>query len=244
MKIKNSYLKIILWILVGLVIGFIGGILGFMGIGKIRGAFSGIPELIIENIFWIQLVIAISLGGVSGYNLLKSAKLMKDFAEDDDVLEAKIDSKQNYALTFSTLNYIVSFMLFGVSVDPVNPLRFWSIGLFVLVILASTFMDVAVVNMVKRRDPMKKGDPGDMGFEKDWLESCDEAEKLMVYKAAYKAFNTTKYVLLSGLLLTFLSKLAFNTGNFPIIVVGIIWIIQTLSFTTYSMELQKNKLSM
>ena len=43
---------------------------------------------------------------------------------------------------------------------------------------------------VQRVYPEKKGDPASRKFQKEWLESCDEAERAMIYQSAYKSYMT------------------------------------------------------
>jgi len=40
-------------------------------------------------------------------------------------------------------------------------------------------------------NPEKTASVYDMKFQKKWLETCDEAEKIIVGKCAFKAFNIT-----------------------------------------------------
>ena len=42
------------------------------------------------------------------------------------------------------------------------------------------------VKMVQAAHPEKRGDMNSKNFQKDWMASCDEAEKEMVYQSAYK----------------------------------------------------------
>ncbi len=41
-----------------------------------------------------------------------------------------------------------------------------------------------------RRHIRRKGDPSSAKFQEQWLESCDEAEKEVIYQSAYKAYVT------------------------------------------------------
>ena len=80
-----------------------------------------------------------------------------------------------------------------------------------------------------------------MKFQQQWLESCDEAEKEVIYQSAYKAFSVTSKCLSFLLLLTMLSHLFFHTGVLAILVVGITQIILTLTYNSSCVELKKVK---
>ena len=47
---------------------------------------------------------------------------------------------------------------------------------------------------MKRIQPLKRG-CGDARFTQKWLESCDEAEQMVIYKASYSSFIVMKTLL-------------------------------------------------
>ena len=49
------------------------------------------------------------------------------------------------------------------------------------------YYQMRYVKMVQAAHPEKRGDLNSKNFQKDWMASCDEAEKEMVYQSAYKA---------------------------------------------------------
>ena len=66
---------------------------------------------------------------------------------------------------------------------------------FLLTVIVCTMYQVAAVRQMRRKDPSKKGDAADLHFEKEWLESCDEAEQTIIYKTSYKTFVLMKTIL-------------------------------------------------
>ena len=48
------------------------------------------------------------------------------------------------------------------------------------------YYQMRYVKMVQAAHPEKRGDMNSKNFQKDWMASCDEAEKEMVYQSAYK----------------------------------------------------------
>jgi len=246
-KIKNSYVKLILWMLVGGIIGFIGGFIGGMiELERVESAFNNAFDFTIENIILFQIAMFIMVVIVILVNYMSVKKLVNSENENDsDVGEISdtIERKQTYALACSSSNYILSFIVFGIAIDERNPLIIGSVIVFLISIIFSTFMEVALVKQVKKSNPMKKGDPSDLNFENKWIESCDEAEKLIIYQAAYKTFVIMKHLFLGTLLLVFISKTAFGTGNLPIVMVGLLWLVMILSYSYYGSKLQKKKIN-
>ena len=65
----------------------------------------------------------------------------------------------------------------------------------------------------------------DMKFQKKWLETCDEAEKIIVGKCAFKAFNITNSMCSVLAVILAISALMFGIGFLPSFVVCLIWIV-------------------
>lgn len=244
MKIKNSYIKLGLLMFLGFLTGIFGASIGRFLIGKVRPGMSDFLNMILHNILWIQIAVATIFGGGAIFNYVMVKRLFINYHDDDEQLIERIETKQNMALIFNSVNYILSFTLFGIAVDISNQWIIVSVIVFLLAVITSSFMDISVVNQVKKIDPMKKGDPANNNFEKEWIESCDEAEKLIIYQASYQSFKLMKYILLASIILTVLSKIGLGTGNFPIVLIGAVWLLQTISFSLYSTKNQKNKLNL
>ena len=47
------------------------------------------------------------------------------------------------------------------------------------------------VDAAKKTNPEKTASVYDTKFQKKWLDSCDEAEKIMIGKCAFKAYAAT-----------------------------------------------------
>ena len=71
---------------------------------------------------------------------------------------------------------------------------------------------------------------------RDWLESCDEAERLGIYKASYKSFQVMNSLCPVMEAAALLGKIMFDTGNFPIILVTFLWAVQTGVYCFYSAQ--------
>lgn len=238
MKVKNSYLKLMLWTLIGAAIGAVLGV-GSVLLAK-EGEISSL-ELIynaaVRNTVWIQLTVWLVIGGMSLF-LMNKAKKLAPLAEADDGWEAekKAGGAQNTVLTMTNVNLVVQFMVFGIGFDEKNPYALWSVAMFLVSTITMTCMEIAVIKQVKKMNPMKKGDPGDLSFAKAWENSCDEAEKLQIYRCGYKAFQVTRYSLMFGLLAAIIGKLNMGTGNMSILLLGVIMLIQSISYGIYSMK--------
>lgn len=245
---KNK--KTIITLFIYAIIGFSLGILRAFGgdVIKYFGINIGLPDaadFLMEYIIVPQIIVAttLTLIIVYNYNSVKNMIFLEMKEEDDEDLAKKIDSIQDKALTIGVVNYICSFALFGISIDDRNPWILGSAVIFLIFMAITFFLEIKVINQVKQRDPMKKGNPMSDNFKEEWIDSCDEAEKLMIFKAAYKSFLMMQYVLIVFMVICMLTKSIFGTGNLPIILIGLLWLTQTLSYSYYCKELQKNKLN-
>jgi hypothetical protein len=93
--------------------------------------------------------------------------------------------------------------------------------------------------MIKKFNPEKKGSAFDMNFQKQWEDSCDEGQKLVLYKSGYTAYKYVNYTCLILLVLGMVSMISFKTGILPILFVSAIYLVTTIAFTVTSMKLEK-----
>ena len=63
------------------------------------------------------------------------------------------------------------------------------------------------------------------------MESCDEREKMIVYKAAYASYQATGKACVLLFLLTALGSTVFGYGPLPSALILMIWLIQIISYT-------------
>ena len=81
-----------------------------------------------------------------------------------------------------------------------------------------------------------------MKFQEQWLASCDEAEKEVIYQSAYKAYVFASKCTAVLLLVTMFAQLLFNTGILAIIVVGIMYLILSMTYCKSCVDLKKAKI--
>ena len=106
------------------------------------------------------------------------------------------------------------------------------------------YYQMRYVKMVQAAHPEKRGDMNSKNFQKDWMASCDEAEKEMVYQSAYKAYTALGKMLQILLCATMLLHLVFHTGILAVIVVGVVYLTMTLTYHRSCVSLQKAKLNL
>ena len=107
-----------------------------------------------------------------------------------------------------------------------------AVAAFIAVMVETIIIQQRCVDAVKRMNPEKTASVYDVKFQRKWMDSCDEAEKLMIGKCAYKAYaaaNTACAV----------CALIFNTGFLPSLAVCVIWFV--LQFIYYRETIRYSK---
>ena len=92
------------------------------------------------------------------------------------------------------------------------------------------------VDTTKQMNPEKKASVYDMRFQKKWLEDCDEAEKLMIGKCAFKAYSATNAVCTILAIVLAVCALVFDIGFLPSFTVCLIWAVNISMYCKEAMR--------
>lgn len=228
--------KIALWLVIGGALGFFGAFL----ISSIKGDTESVMRLFyngyLEYALGYQLGFFIVLGGIAVALYFRAGAQIK---LDNYEAEDRAGEYQNAAITANELNMVIQFLLFGLAVDGKNPMMLANVVCFLVCSTVVVIMEALLVKQIKRIQPLKKGDVGDARFTQKWLDSCDEAERMVIYKASYSSFTAMKTLLPLLEAATLFGKLMFGTGNFPIVLICIAWGVNTGVYCFCSMRLEK-----
>lgn len=99
--------------------------------------------------------------------------------------------------------------------------------------------EVKITRLIQAKDPMKKGDPTSIKFNKTYFESLDESEKNQVYQVTYHTFKFMEYTFIVVFGLTLALKMYFDMGNAPMLTVSLMWLIQSIVYFYYSKKYSK-----
>ena len=101
------------------------------------------------------------------------------------------------------------------------------------------------VDAAKKMNPEKTASVYDTKFQKKWMDSCDEAEKIMIGKCAFKAYSATNTVCSALAIVLAVCALVFEIGFLPSLVVCIIWIVNQSVYCKEALRYSKagNKIS-
>ena len=104
------------------------------------------------------------------------------------------------------------------------------------------FYQTRYIKTVQAIHPDQKGDPSSRKFRQQWLDSCDEAQKELIYQSAYKTYSAINTWIPILLVFTMLGHLFFDTGIMAIVVVAVIWIVAAGSYLHSCVNMKGAKL--
>lgn len=254
---KEIYTKFVLMIVIGCVGGFI---LGFGGTfisdmygGDIIGGLQQIFKVVVPIVYVLLMVVSY---GCSFYNYRKAKNMITNWdGNDEDILD-KAEERLGLAIVVNNIMMVCNFFLYSAMVYISNVtipeievggvkqgllVLAMAVGLFIINMIILTTIQKLTVDLTKKINPEKNGNIFDKDFNKDWLESCDEAQKQMVYEASHKAYQATQMACLIMWVLTVIGILLFDIGIMPSICVFVIWLTLVSSYSIACCKMEHNK---
>lgn len=113
------------------------------------------------------------------------------------------------------------------------------------IIIETIIIQQKCVDAAKKMNPEKTASVYDTKFQKKWMDSCDEAEKIMIGKCAFKAYRATNTVCTVLAIALALCALFLGIGFLPSLVVCLIWIVNQSVYCKEALRYSKagNKIS-
>lgn len=259
-EIRNANRKALpKFLLIMAVVSIMGFTLGFLaekyslsaltGVLKSAGAFFGmyIAPWMMLGITVIMPIICVSL--------YRSAKKQIDLwdGEDEEVYTI-IDRRLSLVLWILNSFLILSFFLMAAAYSGgtdifesgyMTALFFITVVSVFVVIFEMLIIGQKCVDSAKRINPEKKASFYDMKFQKKWMEDCDEAEKIMIGKCAFKAYSATNRVCAVSAGVLAGCALIFKIGFLPSLAVCLIWLVNRSVYCREAIRYYKagNKIS-
>ena len=236
------------------VASLIGGVLG--GLSGVAGYFwedhtafgAAFAHLLGAASPWAMAACAAVLLGLGLYQYRKSDTAFHGWdGEDEDVSDA-VDRKLSAVIWLTSAAFILSYFLIAASYsggfatfDSKDSTIIFFIGVaaFFGIMAEATVIQQKCVDTTKQMNPEKKASVYDMRFQKKWLEDCDEAEKLMIGKCAFKAYAATNAVCTILAIVLAVCALVFDIGFLPSLMVCLVWIVNLSVYCKEAMRYSK-----
>lgn len=171
-------------------------------------------------------------------------RVQKD--DEDEKSRRSADLLLSCGLALSSANMILIYGLFGVGVAlPHDRIRLALLGLPVLLVVMaySTIYQVKAVSLIKKLNPEKNGDPLTFRFQKNWMESCDEAERMIIFQASYKSYRLLGHLMPALWTVTVACSMVLDFGIWPMIIITILWLCHTVSYQCFAAQLEHKKIN-
>lgn len=244
---KQIVVRFIILLVICAIIGYLMGV-GSITLSKQKFDFQAINNAM----FWASTALY-TVVNIVGFILVAAMSINQERryrnwnGEDEDILD-DIEKKLNIPMSIGSVAQIINMMLFPVILwlsdrakynnYLIAGVAFVTVILFVFGLVWVTFFQNYQVKLIKEMNPEKKGSVLEMDFQKKWVESCDEAQKLSVYKCGFAAYKAANLTCLTLWVVSVITMFAFDTGIFPIICVCVIHLalIGAYSITAIKLE--------
>lgn len=231
---------------------FVVTILVCAALGGVVGYFTAMGgKTLLETARDLNMALA-SLGlwwFVPGYVLLAAGtiyylrgKALLPRAEADDDAFEEADRRLCLALALSGASMVWMFIALGIGGQLQAVVQGLAlVGLLVVQLVWITVVQALVVKASKVIHPEKKGNVLDSKFQKDWYQSCDEAEQQKIGQCSYFSFRVTSTVFpLTMLALFFLAYSGMAQPGW-VLLVGGLWMVQQMSYQFMAYRLDHGK---
>ena len=217
-----------------------GGIAQFADMMKEAGAFFGA-----RIAPWLMLATAVIVPVVCIPIYRRAKKLVAAWDDEDADISDTIDRNLSAVIWITSAALILSYFLIAASYsgglaifdDKEKTLVFFiGIASFFAIMIEAILFQQKCVDTTKQMNPEKKASVYDMRFQKKWLEDCDEAEKLMIGKCAFKAYAATNLVCTILAIVLAVCALVFDIGFLPSLTVCLVWIVNLSAYCKEAMR--------
>ena len=241
------------FLLFAVVCALVGGVIGYFSADvepdslvpmmKNAGAFFGI-----RIASWLMLALAVIVPVVCIPIYRRAKKLVAAWDGEDEDISDTIDRKLSAVIWLTSAAFILSYFLIAASYsggfatfDSKDSTIIFFIGVaaFFGIMAEATVIQQKCVDAAKQTNPEKKASVYDMRFQKKWLEDCDEAEKLMIGKCAFKAYSATNLVCTILAIVLAVCALVFDIGFLPSLTVCLVWIVNLSVYCKEAMRYSK-----
>ncbi|MGN0734421.1 MAG: DUF3169 family protein [Anaerovoracaceae bacterium] len=237
--------------------GITGGVSSFIGYSDFSGSIAEAALLIVNMMSpWAVIILGVS-SFIACWAIYRKARAMYQEAlaaaeadgesgEPDEQIFEEVEDKLSQGMFILSVIMIVQMLFFGIMMADLENIAVHSFaitmvatGVFVAGNLAQLKQQQLMVDLEKEMNPSKRGSVYDAKFRDKWEESCDELEKIIIYKSAYKAYKTTALTCVILWIVMATLSIAFKTGPLPSIAVTVIWLVQTVSYCREAMKLER-----
>lgn len=225
------------FLLFTLVCAVIGGIAGYCaaryGLDQLSGVLADASAFFGTRIApWLMVAVAVITPAVCIPMYRHAKALLASWDGEDEDTSSVIDGKLSAVLWASSASLVLAFFLIAAT---------YSVGIaaFLAILVESILIQQKCVDAAKQMSPEKKASIYDLQFQKKWVDDCDEAEKIMIGKCAFKAYSAVNRVCAIAAIVLAICALVFGIGFLPSLAVCIIWMVNLSVYCKEAMRYAK-----
>ncbi len=203
---------------------------------------------------WLMLMIAVIMPVVCVLIYRSAKKLLSSWDGENEEISDTIDQKLSIVIWVTSTALILSYFLIASlyssgfeAFENEHHLVLFLIGMiaFFAIMVEAVIIQQKCVDAAKKTNPEKTVSVYDPRFHKKWMDSCDEAEKMMIGKCAFQAYAATNAVCTVLSVVLALSALIFGIGFLPSLAVCLVWIVNQSVYCREALKYAKagNKIS-
>lgn len=219
--------------------GLIGGITGYAAIGNevsLRDLSQQANQWLSAPGPWWYAPGCLLLAGATWY-YFRGKRLVVQALTDDEVF-----SLANLTLCRAMFlaNLAMVFMFLAMALSYASS---WGVDLSWLLLIGHIIwiwaVQARIISATKKLFPEKRGDLFDFKFQRDWYESCDEAERQQIAQCSYQAFKVMGLIF-PGIMaiLAILSTIGLIAPAYSLLVGGL-WLVQQFVYNYTSLQMDK-----
>ncbi|NLD20326.1 MAG: DUF3169 family protein [Clostridiales bacterium] len=251
---KHAFKRFIGVMIVGAIVG---GIIGFLT-QYLPSKFSLdltdlLPQLMVKANPFILILIFVICGVLTLAHYNKAKSMYKQWDGEDEYYMNDLEMHISKTMLILTIGSIAGLFGLGIQVyaisggihhdESVSQVISGTVILFLYVALCLFFVfcQKKAVDLLKIINPEKKGSIYDKKFSEKWIEHCDEAERMNIYKSAYAAYKFMNVFLVVLWAVTAFAVLMYGIGLLAMTLVSVSWLAMNLVYCLKSMKMEKIK---
>lgn len=240
---KKSPTRIYLTFAVVLIVcGLIGGMIGYAAVSN---------ELSMQDLSqWANQMLSapgpwwftpgLLLLAVSTWYYVRGKHLIPQAIEDDEIF-SRANLTLGRAMFLANLAGVFMFLAMALSYSASWGIG-WSVLLLVIHIVWVMAMQARIISATKQIFPEKQGNIFDFKFQRDWYESCDEAERQQIAQCSYHAFKVMTTIFpVTMAILALLATIGLVAPTYSLLV-GALWLVQQFVYNYTALKLDKARL--
>ena len=223
----------------------VGGVVGY-GAAANEAFLPAVMEALDRFLVWVgpwwfaPVYLALILGTVF---YLRGRALLPQAEEDDGAFQ-RADRQLSVGLVFTGAAVPGMLTAMGLAFAAAGEEPAWMLaaaGLLVAAMVWAVALQAKIVSATKAICPEKRGNVFDTRFQKDWYNSCDEAERQQIGQCGYFSFRVMSILFPLAMLLLILLAVGGVAQPGWILLVGGLWMAQQVSYQCMAYRLDHGK---